>query len=60
MYKISEASKILGVHTNTLRKWDKNGILVALRFGVRNDRRYTPEQLREFMQGKKLLINEAD
>ena len=37
---LAQASKILKVHPNTLRKWDKKGILVAVRFGVRKDRRY--------------------
>jgi len=37
---LSEACQILKVHPNTLRKWDKKGILVAIRFGERKDRRY--------------------
>lgn len=37
---ISEASEILKVHPNTLRKWDRKGILKAIRFGERKDRRY--------------------
>ncbi len=37
---ITEAAKILNVHPNTLRKWDKDGILKAVRFGKRMDRRY--------------------
>lgn len=37
---LSEACEILHVHPNTLRQWDKKGILKAVRFGVRKDRRY--------------------
>lgn len=37
---LSEASQILKVHPNTLRKWDRKGILKAVRFGQRGDRRY--------------------
>jgi len=37
---LSEACKILRVHPNTLRLWDKKGILKAIRFGIRGDRRY--------------------
>lgn len=40
LLKISEASELLNVHPNTLRKWDRKGILKAVRFGVRRDRRY--------------------
>lgn len=37
---LKEACGILKVHPNTLRKWDKKGILKAVRFGQRGDRRY--------------------
>jgi len=42
---LSEASQILKVHSNTLRKWDRKGILVAVRFGERKDRRYRKEDI---------------
>lgn len=37
---LAEASAILGLHPNTLRKWDNKGFLKAIRFGTRKDRRY--------------------
>ncbi len=46
---LAEASKILSVHPNTLRKWDKKGVLVAVRFGERKDRRYRKEDVLKFM-----------
>ena len=49
---LSEACKILNVHSNTLRKWDKKGILVAVRFGVRKDRRYRKEDIMKLFSGK--------
>lgn len=36
---ISEG-ELLNVHPNTLRNWDNNGVLKAIRFGSRRDRRY--------------------
>ncbi|MEM4326309.1 MAG: helix-turn-helix domain-containing protein [Candidatus Pacearchaeota archaeon] len=42
---LSEACRILKVHPNTLRKWDKKGILKAVRFGQRGDRRYKREDI---------------
>lgn len=42
---LSETAKILNVHPNTLRKWDKKGILKAVRFGERRDRRYKKEDV---------------
>lgn len=37
---LDSASKILNCHPNTLRNWDKKGILRAVRVGERGDRRY--------------------
>lgn len=37
---LKEACEILKVHPNTLRQWDEKGILKAIRFGPRRDRRY--------------------
>lgn len=43
--RVSEASKLLGVHANTLRNWDKQGILKPVRIGVRKERRYKREDV---------------
>jgi len=42
---LREACELLKVHPNTLRKWDKKGILKAVRFGERKDRRYRNEDI---------------
>lgn len=42
---LKEACQILKVHPNTLRQWDKKGILKAVRFGQRRDRRYKKEDI---------------
>lgn len=52
LLKISEASELLNVHPNTLRKWDRKGILKAVRFGERGDRRYRIEDLKKFIKKK--------
>lgn len=49
---LSEACQILKVHPNTLRKWDKKGILVAVRFGQRGDRRYRKEDIMKLVGNK--------
>lgn len=53
LLKMSEASELLNVHPNTLRKWDKNGVLKAVRFGVRGDRRYKKEDLLKLVNERK-------
>ena len=42
---LSEASGLLKVHANTLRKWDKNGTLPAIRLGTKRIRRYRKEDI---------------
>jgi len=50
---LKEACEILRCHPNTLRQWDKKGILVAVRFGERKDRRYHKEDIMNFIKHKK-------
>lgn len=38
--KIKEASAYLGVHKDTLRNWEKQGLIQPLRLGRRQDRYY--------------------
>lgn len=40
-----ETCEILKVHSNTLRQWDKKGILKAVRYGARKDRRYKRDEV---------------
>lgn len=47
---IKQASSILGVSPLTLRNWDKNGRLKALRHPMNNYRVYKIEDLEKVMQ----------
>ena len=49
---IRQACELLQVHPNTLRSWDKKGILKAHRIGVRGIRRYKRTDLIKFMEDK--------
>jgi len=49
---LKEACEILKYHPNTLRQWDKKGILVAVRFGERKDRRYRREDIIKFLNNE--------
>ncbi len=48
--RVSEASKLLGVHANTLRNWDKQGLLKPVRVGVRKERRYRREDIVKLLE----------
>jgi len=52
LLKIAETAELLNVHPNTLRKWDKRGILKAVRFGERRDRRYRKEDVERLLKSK--------
>ena len=47
---IREASRILKVHKETLRRWDNSGKLKATRVGIRQDRQYKPEDIIRLLQ----------
>lgn len=47
---LKEASRILKVHPNTLRLWDKKRLLVAVRIGVKRARRYRKDDLEKFIK----------
>lgn len=47
-YSITEVANMLGVTKETVRRWDNNGKLVAIRHPMNNYRVYSIEQLRVF------------
>lgn len=49
---LREAAQVLKVHPNTLRSWDKKGILIAVRIGVKRVRRYKKEAIEKFINSK--------
>lgn len=52
LIRLGKAAKMLGVHQQTLRAWDRKGILKAIRFGQRKDRRYRKEDIEKLMNKK--------
>ena len=50
---LKEAAKILKVHPNTLRDWDKKGILKAVRIGIKQSLRYRKEDIEIFISENK-------
>ena len=45
MLTVREVSRLLHVHSNTLRRWSDQGIIKAYRIGPRGDRRFRPEDI---------------
>ena len=54
LLRINEAAEMLGVNPETLRRWDNDGILTAIRVGSRGDRRYKIEEIEKKIKQKKI------
>lgn len=50
---IAAASQMLGISADTLRRYDANGKLRAIRLATNGKRMYKIEDLERFMKGKK-------
>lgn len=49
---LQQACELLNCHPNTLRNWDRVGILKAIRFGTRKDRRYRKSDILKLIKKK--------
>jgi len=49
---LKQTCELLQVHPNTLRQWDEKGILKAVRFGARKDRRYRKDDIEKLVSNK--------
>jgi excisionase family DNA binding protein len=45
MLTVREVSRLLHIHSNTLRRWSDQGVIKAYRIGPRGDRRFRPEDI---------------
>lgn len=54
LLKIKEAAEMLGVNPETLRRWDNDEILKAVRVGSRGDRRYKVEEIEKKIKQRKI------
>ncbi len=55
LLRIKEAAEILGINPETLRRWDNQGRLQAVRMGKRKDRRYKLEDLQKIIEVDKKI-----
>lgn len=62
LLSISEVSEIFGIHQDTLRNWEKKGLLVPLRIGDRQDRRYRPVDIETITakMGSRLTLQQLE
>ncbi len=62
LLSISQVSEIFGIHQDTLRNWEKKGLLVPLRIGDRQDRRYRPADIETITakMGSRLTLQQLE
>lgn len=62
LLSIKQVSELFAIHQDTLRNWEKKGILIPLRVGVRKDRRYRPEDVKIIKEkfGNKLTLPQLE
>ena len=48
---IKDVTHLLNVHPNTLRNWEKEGLIQVIRIGPRKDRRYKKGVIQKMMYG---------
>lgn len=53
LLRIKEAAEMLGVNPETLRRWDRDGKLLAIKVSKRGDRRYKQEDIQKFIEENK-------
>lgn len=49
MLTASELASLLNVHINTVRRWSNSGLLQAYRIGPRGDRRFSRDDIDNFL-----------
>lgn len=57
LLSIGEVAKLFSIDKDTLRNWEKKGLITPLRVGPRKDRKYRPEDI-EKIAGDKSIIKD--
>jgi len=62
LLSIGQVAEIFGIHQDTLRNWEKKGLLVPLRVGDRKDRRYRPKDIKTIIDkmGSRLTLQQLE
>lgn len=46
---VDEVARFLGVHSSTIRRWEKRGLLKSYPIGLRNNLRFKQEDILDFL-----------
>ncbi len=53
MLTVKEIASILRIHPNTVRRWERNGLLKSYSIGPRRGLRFRQEDILDFLDGSK-------
>jgi excisionase family DNA binding protein len=59
MLSVKELASILGVHSGTIRRWEKEGLLLSHRLGPRGSLRFKQEDILDFLDNSKSEVRRA-
>lgn len=60
MLSTTDVAQLLGVHPNTVRRWDARGILKSYRISSRGDRRFRRRDIDVFLNERESQFDSAD
>jgi len=56
MMTTKEVARLFNVHINTVRRWSNLGVLEPYRVGPRGDRRFTKEDIANFLANSRAAV----
>lgn len=62
LLSIGQVADVFSIHPDTLRNWEKEGVLVPLRIGKRGDRKYRPQDIQAIVDkmGSQLTLPQLE
>ena len=55
MMTTSDVARALHLHVNTVRRWERQGILKSFRIGPRGDRRFLRDDISHYLTARESL-----